>query len=79
MIVTGPQISVASTIMWISLKQAGVVELIPLENVEFIKESGYYSEVYTSEQSCLLHDKNLDKLHIGLHKFETKNPSKPNT
>lgn len=47
---------------YLSIKSAGVVELIPLENVEFIKASGNYSEVYTSEQSCLLHDKNLDKL-----------------
>jgi two-component system response regulator LytT len=46
----------------LSIKLAGVVQLIPIESIDFIKASGNYSEINTSQLTCLLHDKSTDKL-----------------
>jgi len=47
---------------YLTFKSKGVITLIPLEDVEFIKASGNYAEVYTSGSGCFLHDKSLEKL-----------------
>ena len=46
----------------LSIKSAGVIQLIPIESIEFIKASGNYSEINTSQQRRFLHDKNTEKL-----------------
>jgi two-component system response regulator LytT len=49
-------------VKYLAIKSKGQVKLISLEDVEFIKASGNYAEVYTHKKDCFLHDKNLDKL-----------------
>ncbi len=46
----------------LAVKTKGAVQLIPIENVAYIKASGNYSEIYTKDLLCFLHDKNLEKL-----------------
>jgi len=46
----------------LAVKTKGVIHLIPIENVMYIKASGNYSEIYTKDLTCYLHDKNLEKL-----------------
>jgi two-component system response regulator LytT len=46
----------------LAVKKRGAIQLIPIENVVYIKASGNYSEIYTNDGQCLLHDKNLEKL-----------------
>lgn len=54
----------------LAVKTKGTIQLIPIENVLYIKASGNYSEIYTKENSCYLHDKNLEKLlHILPEKY----------
>lgn len=47
---------------YLSFKSKGVISLINIEDVEFIKASGNYSEIHTINKRCFLHDKNLEKL-----------------
>ncbi len=47
---------------YLAIKSKGQVQLISIDDVEFIKASGNYSEVYTHKKECYIHDKNLDKL-----------------
>ena len=47
---------------YLSIKSKGVVRLVHIEDIAFIKASGNYSEIYTSDKRCFLHDKNLEKL-----------------
>ena len=46
----------------LAVKTKGAIQLIPLESIVFIKASGNYSEIYTKDKQCFLHDKNLEKL-----------------
>jgi len=46
----------------LSIKSKGVIELIQIDEIEYIKASGNYSEIYTLSEKQYLHDKNLDKL-----------------
>ncbi len=50
----------------LAVKTRGAIQLIPIENVAYIKASGNYSEVYTKDLQCFLHDKNLEKLLLLL-------------
>ena len=47
---------------YLSIKSRGIINLIALKDVNFIKASGNYSEVFTIKNECFLHDKNIDKL-----------------
>jgi DNA-binding LytR/AlgR family response regulator len=47
---------------YLAIKSRGQVQLIDIEEVEYIKASGNYSEVITHKKECFIHDKNLDKL-----------------
>ncbi|NAS30734.1 response regulator [Flavobacteriaceae bacterium R38] len=47
---------------YLSVKSKGKIHLIAIEEIEFIKASGNYSEIYTNSENIFLHDKNLDKL-----------------
>lgn len=46
----------------LAVKTRGAIQLIPIENVVYIKAAGNYSEVYTKDSHYFLHDKNLEKL-----------------
>ncbi|WP_394750968.1 LytR/AlgR family response regulator transcription factor [Spongiimicrobium salis] len=46
----------------LTVKSKGVVQLIPIAQIRFIRASGNYSEIHTSKKNALLHDKNLEKL-----------------
>ena len=46
----------------LAVKTKGAIQLIPIENIVYIKASGNYSEIYTKDLQCYLHDKNLEKL-----------------
>ena len=47
---------------YLAVKTKGSIQLIPIENVVYIKAAGNYSEIYTKDSHCYLHDKNLEKL-----------------
>ena len=47
---------------YLSIKSKGAIKLIAIADVNYIKASGNYSEIFTSKDECFLHDKNLDKL-----------------
>ncbi len=47
---------------YLTIKSKGVISLITIEDIEFIKASGNYSEIYTTNGGSFLHDKNLEKL-----------------
>jgi len=46
----------------LAVKTKGTIQLIPIENIVYIKACGNYSEIYTKDLQCFLHDKNLEKL-----------------
>ncbi|MFD2567313.1 LytR/AlgR family response regulator transcription factor [Pseudotenacibaculum haliotis] len=47
---------------YLTIKSKGVIRLIKIQEIEFIKASGNYSEIHTIENQSFLHDKNLEKL-----------------
>lgn len=47
---------------YLSIKSKGIVRLIDIHEIEFIKASGNYSEIHTIQKASFLHDKNLEKL-----------------
>lgn len=47
---------------YLTIKSKGVISLINIEDIEFIKASGNYSDIYTVNKRFFLHDKNLEKL-----------------
>lgn len=47
---------------YLTIKSKGVIQLIKIEDIEYIRASGNYAEIHISEKSSFLHDKNLDKL-----------------
>jgi DNA-binding LytR/AlgR family response regulator len=46
----------------LSIKSKGVVFLVTIKDIEYIKASGNYSEIYMDNATAYLHDKNLEKL-----------------
>lgn len=51
---------------YLSIKTHGKIELIDINDVNYIKASGHYSEIFTKKNKSYLHDKNLEKLMITL-------------
>lgn len=47
---------------YLTVKTKGVISLISIKDITFIKASGNYSEIYTINKDYALHDKNLEKL-----------------
>jgi two-component system response regulator LytT len=47
---------------FLSYKHLGKIELLPINDVMYLKAAGHYCEVYTQAGKVILHDKNLDKL-----------------
>ncbi|RIV35995.1 DNA-binding response regulator [Flagellimonas lutimaris] len=47
---------------YLTVKSRGKITLIKIENIEFIKASGNYSEIHTVDKERFLHDKTLEKL-----------------
>lgn len=47
---------------YLAIKSKKGIRLINIEDVEFIKASGNYSEIYTINKHYYVHDKSLDKL-----------------
>lgn len=47
---------------YLTIKSKGVISLINIEDIEFIKASGNYSDIYTVNKRLFLYDKNLEKL-----------------
>ena len=46
----------------LSIKSKGVIRLVNIEEIQFIKASGNYSEIHTLKKTSFIHDKNLEKL-----------------
>lgn len=51
---------------YISVKGQGKIELLDLNDVLYIKASGHYCEIISSDNKIHLHDKNLEKLMLTL-------------
>lgn len=47
---------------YLTIKSKGIISLVRIGDIKFIKASGNYSELHTADNRCLLHDKNIDKL-----------------
>lgn len=47
---------------YLTVKSKGVINLINIEDIELIKASGNYSELFTTNKRCFVHDKNLERL-----------------
>lgn len=47
---------------YLSIKSKGVISLVSIGDISFIKASGNYSEIFTVNKHSFLHDKNLNKL-----------------
>jgi len=53
---------------FLTYRKHGVIELLPTEDIAFIKAAGHYSEIVTHDNRILLHDKNIEKLNQLLPK-----------
>lgn len=53
---------------FLTYRKHGVIELLPIEDIAFIKAAGHYSEIITHDNRTLLHDKNIEKLNQLLPK-----------
>jgi len=51
---------------FLSYKKLGKIELLPIEQILYLKASGHYCEVITTASETILHDKSLDKLLLVL-------------
>lgn len=38
------------------------VKMLPIEDIEYLRADGHYSEIFNTEGDCVLHEKNLDAL-----------------
>lgn len=47
---------------YLTIKSKGVISLVNIKNIEYIKASGNYSEIHTINKRFFLHDKNVEKL-----------------
>jgi len=47
---------------YLSIKTKGKVNLLALQDIDYIQASGNYAEIYTNNESRYLHDKSCDKL-----------------
>src|SRR5690606_5318988 len=55
----------------LAVKKRGSIQLIPVENLLFIKGAGVYAELFLKDGTKELHDKSLEKLEQLLsHSFE---------
>jgi DNA-binding LytR/AlgR family response regulator len=55
----------------LAIKKRGRIQLIPIENLLFIKGAGTYTELFLTDGTKELHDKSLEKLEQLLsHSFE---------
>ncbi|KAB1159380.1 response regulator [Tenacibaculum aiptasiae] len=54
--------SYRENLKYLSIKVKNIIKLIDIENIEFIKACGNYSEISTNDNNKHLHDKNLEKL-----------------
>ncbi len=52
----------ANAIKFLAVKKRHKVQLIPIENVVYIKGAGVYTELYLTDGKKELHDKSLEKL-----------------
>jgi len=54
---------------FLSYKKLGKIELLPIEQILYLKASGHYCEVITTLGEIILHDKSLEKLLLVLPEF----------
>jgi two-component system response regulator LytT len=47
---------------YLTYKQLGKMELLPVSEISYLKAEGHYCEITTADNQTILHDKNLDKL-----------------
>lgn len=60
--------SVSNQIKVLAIKKRGRLQLIPVENILYIKGAGVYTELFLADGSRELHDKSLEKLEQLLSK-----------
>lgn len=51
---------------YLSVRKAGRIDLVAIDDIQYIKGAGAYAELYLRDGSTKLHDKSLDKLHMLL-------------
>ena len=47
---------------YLTYKRLGKIELLAIDQVQYLKADGHYCEVFQQNQDSFLHDKSLDKL-----------------
>jgi len=47
---------------YLTYKQLGQTQLLPIEEISYLKADGHYTNIITTSEQEILHDKNLDKL-----------------
>ena len=68
--------SETSELKFLAVKKSGRIQLIPIEELLYIKGAGVYTELFLENGKKELHDKSLDKLEQLLsHSFERKHKS----
>ena len=68
--------SETSELKFLAVKKSGRIQLIPIEELLYIKGAGAYKELFLENGKKELHDKSLDKLEQLLsHSFERKHKS----
>jgi two-component system response regulator LytT len=50
---------------FLSIKKAGMIELVPVKDIDYIVASGHYSELVYGEQTAL-HDKSIERIAVLL-------------
>ncbi|MGL1886894.1 MAG: LytTR family DNA-binding domain-containing protein [Reichenbachiella sp.] len=58
--------SVAHKVKVLAIKKRGRIQLLPIEELLFIKGAGPYTELYLTDGTKELHDKSLEKLELLL-------------
>ena len=51
-----------NTIKFLAIKKRGRIQLIPIEDLLYIKGAGVYTELFLTDGTKELHDKSLEKL-----------------
>lgn len=66
----------SSKTKFLAVKKRQRIELLPVENLLYIKGAGVYTELFLSDGTKELHDKSLEKLeHLLSHSFERTHKS----
>ncbi len=61
----------ANEVKLLAIKKRGKVQLVPIENLLYVKGAGVYTELFLTDGTKELHDKSLEKLEQLLsHSFE---------